>query len=335
MSQTKKSNNKVVFINPPLTLEQRHGIFSFAGYVFPSIGLCSLASVLKKQRYDVEIIDLSGLKTNKMNSTKNLISKPPQYVGITSSTCSIYDSANIAKELKSSDKNIVTIIGGAHVTCDPIRTMEKFPQFDFAVIGEGEKTIFELISTLQQGNNLCNVKGIAYRDNNKIVLTEKRDLIKDLNTLPFPSWDLLPNIGVNYRPSLINFMNECSVMLVTSRGCPYQCIFCDRSVFGNRYRAYSAEYVVEMIKELYTIFNVRGILFEDDDFLFDENRIMKICELLQKNNIKIRWTCVARLDSVKEKMLTAMKNAGCWLVKVGLESGSQAILDSSKRNITL
>ncbi|MBI3813208.1 MAG: radical SAM protein [Nitrospinae bacterium] len=337
----------IVFAAPPLTLEERYGTLAGAGNTLPSMGLLSLASVVRKSGYKTAVVEASSLNLSYDETVRQILSFSPDYVGITATTVSIFHAAKLAGKIKEGNKNIKVIIGGSHITALTKETLEMFPDFDFAAVGEGEETILELLNAFDNRGSFDDVKGIAYRKGQEsgvgsreseevyIQINEKQDLIKDLDSIPFPAWDLLPDFPKAYHPVAIRCRKYPAAHLLTSRGCPHRCIFCDTSVFSRKYRAFSAEYILEMIKILYNKYGIREILFEDDVFVIFKKRLVEICEGLLKENLKISWSCLGRVHAVKPDILKLMKKAGCWQIGYGIESGDQKILDFAKKAITL
>jgi radical SAM superfamily enzyme YgiQ (UPF0313 family) len=207
--------------------------------------------------------------------------------------------------------------------------MQRFSSFDIAVIGEGELTLVELLRALSAGNTLSAVQGLIFREGNNLINTGRRPFIKDLDSLPFPAWDLLEEFPARYMPAPFKVMKLPAAILVTSRGCPNKCIFCDRSVFGSSCHGYSAEYVVRQMSELYHRYGVREFSFEDDTFITFRSRLKEICERLIELRLDISWTCLGRVNHVTAENLRLMRKAGCWQISFGIESGTRRSLTSS------
>lgn len=317
---------KICLVNPPLTLKDLYKNLAEGGSELPPLGLAGLAAVLSAKGYTVKIIDAIALKWDTGKVVKDIFSFDPAVVGITSTTISIYNAANLAQAIKK-ERDIPVIIGGPHVTAVPEDTLKHFSSFDLAVIGEGEISLLELMEFYKGDKRLEDIKGLVIRKNGDISFTGKREFIKDLDTLPFPAWDLLPPLVKFYQPAADSLNRFPSSSLVTSRGCPGQCIFCDRNVFGNYPRAFSAEYVVRMFKELSHKFGIRDVFIHDDNFLVFGKRTKLICDLLLEKGIDMSWSCMGRCDTVDTSLFPLMKRAGCWQINYGLESGSQKILD--------
>lgn len=326
---------KVVLVNPPLTTEERYGVHFRSGGQTPPLGLACLASVLREQDIDVRIVD-GTLFDSYMDVVVDILRTDPDVVGITASTVSIYNAAKVAEMVKDRSFPTTTLIGGPHVTAVPRETMAMFPQFDVGVVGEAEETILELLDVFFRNHHeLPTVRGIVYQGKGESVLTERRPYIANLDDLPMPAWDLLPDLATHYCPPVHTVKRLPAALLVTSRGCPLKCIFCDRSVFGNKARAYSAEYVMAMIGELYTKYGIREFQFRDDNFLAFRPRLVELCRLIKESGLDIVWSIAGRVDIVNPEILSLLRAAGCWQIWYGVESGSQKVLDAIKKGTTL
>ncbi len=340
-------DEKVVFLTPPVSLQQRYGNLAGAGSSMPALGVLTLAAAVRSKGFYPFVVEASALGLSYEDTIRIIAEISPSYVGISSTTLTIFQAARLARLMKELDPGITVILGGPHLTAVPQETMERFPQFDIGVIGEGEETTIELLNALAGNRDLSDVKGIVFRPSayqsgcnpspepNRLAITPRREFIQHLDNYPFPAWDLLPEFPKAYKPPPFKVKNSPAVSIVTSRGCPYQCTFCDTSVFGNRFRAYSPEYIIAMIEELYHKYGIREFLIEDDTFLVSKKRAFHICESILKAGFKISWSCNSRVDLVDRDILKIMKKAGCWYIGFGIESGNQAILDLEKKDITL
>ena len=327
--------NKIVFINPPLSISNRYGVRSQGGGQTPPIGLANLAAMTRKYGFETAIIDAAALKLEYTEIAKVVIDNKFKYVGITAVTISVGHAARLAEMIKNYDKSIVTIIGGPHLTAVPAETMSRYPQFDIGVIGEADYTIIELLNALENKENLDKVSGLIIRKNSSLFSTLPRKRIENLDDLPKPAWDLLPNLAKYYCPPVHTLKRIPAALLIASRGCPGRCIFCDRSVFGNLLHAYSAEYTFELIKDLYYNYGIREIQLRDDNFTAYRNRTVELCEILKRERLDLVWTCAGRVDMVDFPILRLMKEAGCWQIWYGIESGSQAVLNTIQKNTTI
>ncbi len=326
---------KVVLITPPVTLKERYGKLSGAANTLPSLGILYLAAVLRREGYAVSVIEASSLGLSLRELLDEIIAIDPEFVGISATTLSIFNASKLADEIKKSNGKMKIIVGGPHLTTIPEETMGLFKSFDFAVIGEGEETMRELINFLEQGKKISDVSGIVFRQGDSIVRTDPRVFLDDLDKLPFPAWDLLADFPNKYHPPPFRFKKLPAVYIVTTRGCPYKCIFCDRSVFGNKCRGHSAEYIIELLEYLYNKFGIREILIEDDTFVTFKSRLIKICEGIINRDIKISWSCLGRADAITPEILSLMKKAGCWSISYGIETGDEEVMKFIGKNITL
>ena len=323
----------IIFVNPPKKYSP--GGWSIFHGELPPLGLCSLASVLTKHGFSSSIVDANVLRVSCEKTAEGIVSANPLYVGITASTNTIHDAAQLAKRIKDTNKDIIVLIGGAHVSAVPEETMNMFGEFDIGVLGEAELTIVELVKALKRNSDLSGIAGLILRRTGGLHKTEKRNFIENLDELPLPAWDMLPNLVKYYQPAVTNYKKFPSASIVTSRGCPGKCVFCDRSIFGNLCRAHSAEYVVGMMKRLNKDYGITDFDICDDNFVTFKSRLKTICEILLRENSKFAWSCLARVDMVDRERLQLMKDAGCWQINYGIESGSQKVLDILQKGVTL
>jgi len=328
------SMSKIIFIQPPITSYQRYGYLGTAVGNLQPLNLCYLAASSRRAGFDSEIIDSPALGLGVEDAAGLVIKKSPKYVGITANSCSVNNAGVLARLIKRHNNNIITVLGGTHISSLPKETMSAFDGFDVGVIGEGEEVMVNLSNALENMQDLRQVKGIIFRNNGDLVVTPGQQPIADLDCLPVPAWDLLPDFS-RYVPSLVRLRKLPAALLVTSRGCNKSCLFCDRSVFGKSVRSHSPDYIVELIKYLSDRFKVREIVFKDPDFAHSREQILEFCHKLINSRIDIKWNCMVRADSVDRQVLSAMKSSGCWQISLGIESGAQEILDFLKRGMRL
>jgi radical SAM superfamily enzyme YgiQ (UPF0313 family) len=325
----------ILFLNPSLTMEERYGKFAKSGTQTPPLGLCNLAAMTTQAGYSTEILDASALNLNCEATVAKVLEVNPKYLGITAVTIAICNAARIGQLIKQQNGDIKIIIGGPHFTSTPFETMKRFESFDIGVDGEGDLTIVELLNALEGEGDLTKVQGLVLRQNGQLVHTGMRPFIKDLDTLPMPRWELLPDLTKTYSTPTFTFGNTPGTSLVTTRGCFGKCIFCDRKVFGNKIRGYSTQYIIDMILKLYRDYGIRDVIIHDDCFVVLKKRLREFCQTLIDLNLDLTWSCNARVDVVNPETLRLMKKSGCWQIGYGIESGSQRILDILRKDITL
>ncbi|WP_456469206.1 B12-binding domain-containing radical SAM protein [Archaeoglobus sp.] len=292
----------------------------------PPLGLGYLAAVLRKEGFKVRIIDdmVENLSFDAL--LKRL--KKSIMVGITSTTPTFNSALRYARRIKEALPDIFVILGGVHVTFRPLDAV-KNSFVDAVCIGEGEETVVEVAERVEVGKTLEDVKGVVYRSGNEIVDNGPREFIKDLDSLPFPAYDLMPL----ERYSLFGEHLE-QFPVITSRGCPFACRYCSSSLFmGHRFRARSAENVVDEIEWLVGDFNAKHIAFSDDTFTLSRRRVEAICNEIKRRGIDIEWSCSSRVDTINEDMLKKMKEAGCSAIYYGVESASEKILNFYRKRI--
>ncbi|MBE0598203.1 MAG: cobalamin B12-binding domain-containing protein [Desulfuromonadales bacterium] len=326
---------KVFFTTPPTSLEKRYGSLAGGGSSAPSLGILSLAAVARQAGFDCHLVDASALVLTEAELLQRLAELQPEILCLSSTTLAIGNAHALAAAAKRQLPRLQVILGGPHVTAAPDATMEKFPAFDIAVIGEGEATLVELLPALGSGGDLNQVAGILFRQGGDLQRTPRRPFITDLDALPFPAWDLLDSFPQRYLPAPFKVRQLPAATLVTSRGCPNACIFCDRSVFGTSCHGYSADYVVRQMVELHRRYGIREFSFEDDTFITFKGRLQEICDRLIRLRLGLSWTCLGRVNHVTPENLRLMRQAGCWQISFGIESGSPQLLTLINKRITL
>lgn len=326
---------KILFLIPPNSLIERYGKLAGAGSSSPALGILLLAALARRHGHTVTVIDTAALEIGMEQVLEQVSRFEPDVVGFSSTTLGICSAASLAEHIKERLPNTIVMVGGPHVSAAPAETMRRFPSFDLAVVGEGEDTLIELLDALSSHSSLQEVCGISFREGDAVITTPRRAFIKELDSLPFPAWDLLDDFPQRYAPAPFKVKSLPSASLVSSRGCPNQCIFCDRSVFGAGCHAFSADYVIKMMRELHDIYGIRHICFEDDTFVTFKHRLTEICERLIELKLDLSWSCLGRVNHVNVESLALMKRAGCWQISFGIESGSQDILNAIHKNVTL
>jgi magnesium-protoporphyrin IX monomethyl ester (oxidative) cyclase len=250
---------------------------------------------------------------------------------------------DVASAAKSINQDITNVLIGLHPSARPVDCL-MHPNVDFAVIGEPEQTVFELASVLEQGKgeDLKKVRGIAFIKNGKTIVTPPRPAIQDLDSLPFPARHLLPMeayfAAVKENPVRGEIRKPWAAM-ITSRGCPYDCVFCTiHTVMGKKWRARSPENVVDEIEQLVYTYHIKQIDFSDENMTLDKKRMEAICDLILKKGLDIEWYAPngVRADTLDENLLTKMKESGCKKIRVAPESGVQRVVDQIiKKNLSL
>jgi radical SAM superfamily enzyme YgiQ (UPF0313 family) len=300
----------------------------------PGFGMLVLAAVARARGHEVAIFDAKASGETPTRVAQRILAFRPDIVGFSATTISIANAGRTAELLKGSDSRILTVVGGPHVSAIPDRTLAAFPALDYGIVGEGEISFFELIDRLRAGRSVEDAPGLVYRSNGSVVANPRSPYITDLDALPFPAWDLVPGFPHRFQPSVFSYRKSPVATLVTSRGCPFSCSFCDRSTSGKLGRYHSTESVLRHCRRLVD-FGVRHIIFYDDLFTVKRKRVVELCEAFIAHGFEFTWSCNSHPNLLDAEALRLMKRAGCWQIAYGIESGSQRILDVVKREVRL
>jgi anaerobic magnesium-protoporphyrin IX monomethyl ester cyclase len=293
---------------------------------FPPLGLGYIAAYLKQHDVSVSLIDCTFLSREEVLEKIN--QSPPRIIGIYAMFSMKNQAIQLAKLLRNNCELLVA--GGPLPTSNPESFME---DFDVVAIGEGEKTMLDLVHAVESGADLSNVRGIGFhtKNNGALKLTPPREFIQNLDSVPFPARDLFDNQA--YKTYFENNFGYATTSVMTSRGCPFQCDFCSRPVFGNQFRTRSAANIVDEIEQVQT-FGYDRVWFADDCFTLNRKRFIDICDEIIKRRIKIGWECLSRVDTIDGEVAEKMKQAGCVRVFFGIESGNDRVLALMKKQIT-
>ncbi|NVM44884.1 MAG: radical SAM protein [Candidatus Lokiarchaeota archaeon] len=325
---------KVALVNPgPGEILEKGRIIANADHIYPPLGICYLSSVLKKENYHIDIVDQAAMGFNLTQIVEWIKKKDPDVLGFSTLTASGsgISAALTSIEVKKWNPNVKIVFGNRHVNHNDYRILNKYPEIDICVRGEGEFTFIELVKALEKDKSLEDIKGLTYRDNGIIKRTTDRPLNKDLDAIPFPDRKAL---NLEYTGSFggLEFAPKGFTSMTSSRGCPYQCAFC----YGKRtvgFRTRSVENILEEILFLESE-GYKYINFVDDNFTVSKKRVIKLCRLMRKHKIDMDWICEGRVNQVSDDMLQEMRRANCRIMFYGVESANQRILDYYRKNIT-
>ena len=328
-------DTRILLINPPVSFDVFYGEWDMSDVKSssPPIGILSLASVLREYGYPIRVLDAHAENAAISDILKVVADFKPDVVGLTAMTVMIKASAEIALGIKREYPSIVTMIGGVHFTAEPIETLKRYPQFDYGVIGEGEIVFIDFLSRIKDGKSIEDCQSLAWRSDEKITVNQRRSFFNDLDEFPPPAFDLVPNLFIHYRLSVFGTKKFRSIGMVTSRGCSGKCTFCDLGVVGRGFRKINAKPLIAMMKDVWAKYGVTDFLFYDDLFVGNRPRLKEICDTIIAEKLPFSWSCCARADFLHEDMLKLMKEAGCWMIEIGIESGCQRIMDSMRKNV--
>jgi radical SAM superfamily enzyme YgiQ (UPF0313 family) len=324
---------KVFLVNPMVRINGKGYVRFLRDYaggeiptsmIYPPLDLAYTAALLRKSDISVTLLDASTLNIPPSGVVKRVIQEGPDFVGIPSAWGSIGFDIDLARELKDRLPSTKIVLWGPNVTVLPEIALSS-GYIDYVILGEPEKPFLDIANGRFAEN-------IAYRLDDRFI-EKKRTLLEDLDWLPFPSRDLLPNERyiAPYVPR-----NPFTTIL-TSRGCPYsKCTFCPSNIwYMNRVRTRSVENVMREIDEIVNRFKIYTLVFRDQSLTFQQDRLLRICDEIIQRHYSISWRCFSGVKDVNRRLLLAMKEAGCFQIDYGFESGSQEILDLSNKGISL
>jgi anaerobic magnesium-protoporphyrin IX monomethyl ester cyclase len=326
---------KIVLINPPA----EHLVRTFApdsiteemGF-YPPMGLLYVATYARQKfnkRFDIEILDAQVEKMDHRMVERYLEEKQPDLVGITSMTFMVIDALEVARSAKKANPDSFVLMGGVHPTIYP-EELASQPALDGVVVGEGELVFCDLLDALDKKGNLSGIQGFGFKQDNRVTVNPRAAFIQDLDCLPFPDRNLLP-----YKKyyNLLGTGKEIMTGLLTSRGCPHNCIFCT-SLDGRMCRMRSPENVVSEI-EICVDKGISDFNVIDDTFTISRKRVLAIANSIIQKGLKITMDINARVDQVDQEMLDKLAQAGCNRIRFGVESGNPEILKILQKGITL
>jgi anaerobic magnesium-protoporphyrin IX monomethyl ester cyclase len=255
-------------------------------------------------------------------------------VGLGGTAESRFEVFRIAREIKAENPSIKVAFGGPQATFTAEDTLTNIPAIDAVVRGEGEETLLEVVTMCSDGLSLEGIPGVSFRQEGKVIHNPPRERIKNLDDLPLPARHLLPMDRYNLNMDFLNVPGE---TIMTSRGCPYNCSFCSASAMWERmYTKRSAQSVVSEIQHVTDQYGAEGIKFFDSTFTVDRRHVEGICDALRSEKLShIPWECEVRADTVDKDLLENMKDAGCYLIDLGLESASNRVLEKINKKITV
>ena len=306
----------------------KHDISRLAN-IMPPLGLLSIAAYLDSKGMQADIIDCYAIPNSDDSIIHYLQKEKPAFIGLASTTSSFLDAVRIAELAKKELPDITTIFGGPHVSALREKILLENEVIDLVVVGEGELPLEQLLS----GDSIANIPGIVCRDNNKEIhfngFQENKLILDDL---PFPAYEKLHNYPKAYKLPIFNYPATPNASCVSSRGCPYTCSYCDRSVFRQSFRYNSADYLYAHMQHLKDNYGIKHINFYDDQFTFNRQRVVDFCEKIISKPLNITFNCAVRAEHIDYDLLLLMKKAGCWEISLGIETGDPELLAQHRQN---
>lgn len=318
---------KIALIFPPSIYQTKQ--------TMPPLGISYIAAVLRERGFkDVFLIDAVINKYSDEEIVAILKKQTPDVIGLSFGTQNRLFAFKLARKIKKQFPSVPIVVGGPHPTLTADDILKNIPEIDVVVRGEGEYTFLELVQAFEKDKDLKGIRGVSFRDKDGLVHhNENREPIANLDLLPLPARDLLP---IDKYQQKIPLSDKICTSILTSRGCPYNCVYCSTSQqWGHKIRHRSPENVIAEIEHLMKNYELDGVGFFDDVLTMDKQRVIKICRLMIEKKLNISWWCEARANTIDKEIVSWMKKAGCQHIAMAIESGSDKILKNIKKAITV
>jgi anaerobic magnesium-protoporphyrin IX monomethyl ester cyclase len=327
-------NNQLLYLIQAPYFEDYGPMRKAAGTYFP-VGLGYISSFVKQHGYNVSFVDLNVQDVTLEDIVDFVRHEKPVLVGVSFMTPQFYGAKKIADAIKDCTPDVHIVFGGAHPSVLPRKTLAEIPSANFIVSGEGEQTTLELLDHLTNGRKgLAEIDGLAWREEGEIVVNRPRELIEDLDSLPYPDRDLIDQ-SLYHAQSFLSYSPK-AMTIYTSRGCPGRCVFCASGHrLRSRIRERSITNVMKEIDYLRERFDIDYLLIKDDTFTLRKTRVEKFCDAILQRHPSLKWHCMVRVNSVDQRLLSMMKSAGLNDVFLGIESGNNEILKKAQKGITV
>ncbi len=300
----------------------------------PPLGLASIAAFLAERGIDATIVDCYARPDSDQVIRDYLMEKRPAFLGLSCTTSGFLDGVRLGAFAKDVLPGIRVICGGPHVSALKMDAIAPFSAIDMLVLGEGEQTLADIMGC-EPGEEWA-LSGVVCRlDDGEIRTSDARGAFLDLDALPFPAYEKLDGFPDAYRLPIFNYPTVPSTSCLSSRGCPYSCSYCDRSVFGRSYRYNSAEYLYEHLAYLKERFGIRHVNFYDDQFTYNRRRVVDFTRMVADRPLNMTFNCAVRAEHIDEELLASMKAAGCWMISLGIETGDAELLALHRKQADL
>ncbi|MDK9708516.1 MAG: B12-binding domain-containing radical SAM protein [Desulforhopalus sp.] len=302
--------------------------------IMPPLGLASISAYLTSHSLANDIIDCYAHPDSDERILAYLRQENPPFIGFSCTTSSFFDGERLARLAKTVQPAIKVVFGGVHVSALREQVLDNYPLIDYVVVGEGEETLRELLATAEAERQ--GVEGVVLRgEGGKAVFTGRRKKLLDLDSLPFPDYRKLAGYPEAYTLPIFNYPKAPNGSCLSSRGCPYACSYCDRSVFGRSFRYNSADYLYRHLCFLKDTYGLRHLNFYDDQFTFNRQRVVDFCRMVIEKPLGMTFNCAARAEHLDFELLQLMKAAGCWMISLGIETGDEVLLSAHRQNVDL
>ncbi len=328
-------DNRVLLVHPlGYSAKNAANDISRMANIMPPLGLASISAYLTSHGVQNDIVDCYANPDSDELIVAYLKHQKPAFIGFSCTTSSFFDGVRLAKMAKKRAPWVKTVFGGVHVSAVREEILNEYSCIDYCVVGEGEETIRQLLVTREDEMN--SIPGVVFRDNDgEVQFSGLRKQLLELDSLPFPAYSKLTGYPKIYKLPIFNYPRVPNASCISSRGCPYACSYCDRSVFNRTFRYNSAEYLFNHVLYLNKTFGIRHINFYDDQFTFQRLRVIDFCHKMITSPLKMTFNCAARAEHLDDELLRLMKSAGCWMISLGIETGDEDLLAQHRQNADL
>jgi anaerobic magnesium-protoporphyrin IX monomethyl ester cyclase len=326
----------IVLTTPPYSLSENFGMLDFVGHYGVPLNLLYLATSLERAGIRATIVDLSYSSRTTEDCAREILASEPRFVGVAVHFSFLVRQAlDLIAQIKRLDPLVTIIVGGVHFTALPTETMAACSLIDLGILGEAEEALVEVVRCVTEGRDPVTVAGIVFRDEARLVTTGRSNLVAEIDRLPFVHFDKIDMAPYSWAMS--KERKHVNFSIITSRGCPHRCAFCDRTIPGRQVRLHSIDYLSRLIDQLVEQHGADCLNIEDENVCVSERRFRELCALLKDKHrrLGITWSCSMRADSVEACTGKMLHDAGCRSVCFGIESGSSKMLQTYNKKMRL
>jgi len=328
---------RILFVNPKYDERQyRYKVNKLC----PPLGMAYMAGVLSQNGHSVKILDMEATQMAWNDLSGHLSGEGPELIGIHGTTPVSHLIARVATIARQACPDATIVVGGPHATLLPEPVLNDMPEVDYVLRGEAEFTMRDLVRAIEARasvDSMSAIPGIGLRRDGELFVSPEIARVEDLDSLPLPAHDLLPLDAYHHGSHLAETGKTGRVMtMLSSRGCPYECVFCSAPViYGRKFRARSAKDIVDEMTVLVEEYDVTHVIFYDAAFMIDQRRVERICHEILDRSLEVSWRVRCRADKITEPQIKLMKEAGCTTLAIGVETGVQRLLDILNKKTTL
>ncbi len=327
---------RILLLSGAISKYEKHGDYGKAAPQMHPYGALCLAAVLEKNGFtDIKILDTELKNLSNEQILDEIRKFCPDIIGVTVYTLAVSKITQLLREIKQAFDNVILVAGGPHVTLYP-EELVKNRVVDYCCAGEGEYPLLKLVQAIDNAGPVSGIPNLVFSHGERVVHNPSQAFIENLDELPFPSFHLLKDDINKYYPQPMTYIKRPFATLITSRGCPYDCKFCSaKAMWTRKWRFNSASYIADMVEYLIDNFGIKEVCFFEDSFSVSRNRVIEFCDLLLKRKLDIIWSASVNIKDIDEEVARRMRDAGCWLISCGIETGNAAVMKVINKPLTI